>query len=41
MSIKNYLIYFWIDEEKNYVHITAVVYNKREQKRQLTQMKME
>ena len=41
ISIKNYLIYFWIDEEKNYVHITAVVYSKREQKRQLTQMKME
>lgn len=41
MPVKNYLVYFWIDEIKNIVYITAVVYSKREQKRQLSEMKMQ
>lgn len=41
MSVKNYLVYFWINEIKNMVYITAVIYSQREQKRQLSKMKME
>lgn len=41
MPVKNYLVYFWIDEEKRYVYVAAVIYNKREQKQQLFEMKME
>lgn len=41
MPVKNYLVYFWIDEIKNIVYITAVVYSKREQKRQLSEMEMQ
>ena len=38
MPIKNYLVYFWIDEIKSIVYITAVIYGQREQKRQLSKM---
>lgn len=41
MPVKNYLVYFWIDEIKKIVYITAVIYSLREQKRQLFKMKME
>lgn len=41
MVAKNHLIYFWIDEEKRRVHITAVVYARREQRHQLSEMSME
>lgn len=32
MPVKEYLIYFWIDEENKVVHIIAVVYARRDQK---------
>ena len=38
MSIKNFLIYFWISDEVNEVHIIAVIYNKRDQLEQLNQI---
>lgn len=38
MSVKNYLIYFWIDEAVHKVQVTAVVYGKRDQMQQLSQM---
>lgn len=41
MPIKNYLLYFWIDEIKNIVYITAVIYSQREQKRQLSKMEIQ
>ena len=41
IPVKNYLVYFWINEIKNMVYITAVIYSQREQKRQLSKMKME
>lgn len=41
MPVKNYLVYFWIDEIKDIVYITAVIYGQREQIRQLSKMKME
>ena len=36
--VKNYYIYFWIDEEKKIVQIMAVIYVRRDQSRQLEQM---
>lgn len=40
MPVKNYLVYFWINEELNIVQITAVVYGRRDQKQLLSHMKM-
>lgn len=39
--VKNFFIYYWVDEEKNIVYITAVVYGKRDQMMQLKRMDME
>ncbi len=41
LPIKNFLVYFWIDEDNMKVQITAVIYGKRNQLRQLSQMDME
>ena len=41
LPVKNFLIYFWIDEDNMRVQITAIIYGKREQLRQLSQMDME
>lgn len=38
--VKNFLIYFWVDDENNKVQVTAVIYNKRDQIRQLINMDM-
>ncbi len=39
--VKNFLVYFWIDEENCRVQITAVIYGKRDQLNQLSRMDME
>ena len=39
--VKNYYIYFWIDEENRRVQIIGVIYVRRNQSRQLEQMDME
>lgn len=36
--VKNFLLYYWIDEENEVVYITAVVYEKRNQLKQLDKM---
>lgn len=41
LPVKNFLVYFWIDEPNKKVQITAVIYSKRDQLRQLSQMDME
>lgn len=41
MPVKNFLVYFWIDEENSKVQVTAVIYGKRDQINQLSQMNME
>ena len=41
MPVKNFLIYFWIDEENSKVQATAVIYGKRDQLKQLSQMDIE
>lgn len=35
MIVKNFLIYFWIDEENDKVQVMAIIYNKRDQIKQL------
>ena len=37
----NFYIYFWIDEENKKVQIIGVIYVRRDQSRQLDQMKTE
>lgn len=41
MAVKNFLVYFWIDEAAYKVQVTAVVYGRRDQVQQLQQMDME
>lgn len=36
MTVKNFLVYFWIDEDARKVQVIAVIYNKRDQIDQLT-----
>lgn len=36
--VKNFLIYYWIDNECNKVQVTAVIYSKRDQIEQLKNM---
>ena len=38
--VKNFLVYYWIDEEYNKVQVTAVIYSKRDQIKQLKNMEM-
>ena len=40
MVVKNILVYFWIDADNLRVWVTAVVYGRRNQRRQLEQMEM-
>lgn len=41
IRVKNYYIYFWIDEEKKEVQILAVIYVRRDQARQLEKLDTE
>lgn len=41
LPVKNFLVYFWIDEDNMTVQITAVIYSKRDQLQQLAKMNME
>ena len=41
LPVKNFLVYFWIDEDNLKVQITAIIYEKRDQLHQLSQMDME
>lgn len=38
--VKNFLIYFWIDEINERVQVTAVIYEKRDQIKQLMNMEL-
>lgn len=40
MVVKNFLVYFWIDTDRLCVWVTAVVYGRRSQRLQLSQMEM-
>ena len=41
MLVKNYLVYFWVNEERKQVQVTAVVYGRRDQRTALQNMKYE
>ena len=41
LPVKNFFVYFWIDEKDMKVQITAGIYAKRNQIYQLSQMDME
>ena len=41
LPVKNFFIYFWIDEDNMKVQITAGIYSKRDQLQQLAKMNME
>ena len=41
MRVKNYYVYFWIDEDNSKVQVTSVIYVAREQAAQLILMQME
>ena len=41
MPVKNYLVYFWVNEERRQVQITAVVYGRRDQRTALQNIKYE
>jgi len=36
LPVKNYLIYFWVDETTKEVHVTGVIYARRDQRHQLS-----
>lgn len=38
IRVKNYYIYFWIDEDRKEVQILALIYVKRDQAKQLEQL---
>lgn len=38
--VKNFPVYYWINEEYNKVQVTAVIYSKRDQIKQLKNMEM-
>lgn len=40
MPVKNFIVYFWVNEDLKEVHITAVIYGKRDQLKQLGKMKL-
>ena len=39
MTVKNFLVYFWVNEDLKEVHITAVIYGKRDQLKLLERIK--
>ena len=39
--VKNFLVYYWVDDEYNRVQVTAVIYSKRDQIKQLKNMDMQ
>ena len=40
LPVKNYLVYFWVDEAAMKVQVTAVIYSHRDQRHQLSNMDM-
>ena len=40
ISVKNYLVYFWVDEEEKKVQVFGIIYGHREQRHQLSNMDM-
>ena len=41
LAVKNFYVYFWIDEDRKKVQVTDVIFMKRDQQRQLMNMPMD
>lgn len=39
--VRGYLVYFWVDDETDTVHVIAVIYEKRDQAEQLSKINIE
>ena len=38
LPVKNYLIYFWVDEDAKRVQVTGIIYGRRDQRHQLSNL---
>lgn len=38
LPVKNLLVYFWVDEETKQVHVIGVIYGRRDQRHQLSNL---
>ena len=38
LPVKNYLIYFWVDEEAKKVQVIGIIYGRRDQRHQLSNL---
>lgn len=38
LPVKNFLVYFWVDEETEQVHVIGVIYGRRDQRHQLSNL---
>ena len=38
LPVKNYLIYFWVDEEAKEVQVIGIIYGRRDQRHQLSNL---
>lgn len=41
LTVKNFLVYYWIDDENSKVQVIAAIYSKRDQVKQLSEMNLE
>ena len=41
IAVKNFLVYYWVDDEHNRVQVIAVIYSRRDQIKQLQKMDMQ
>lgn len=40
IAVKNFLIYFWVDEAQKNVQVTGIIYGRRDQRHQLSNFDM-
>ena len=40
IAVKNFLIYFWVDEAQKNVQVTGIIYGHRDQRHQLSSLDM-
>lgn len=38
LSVKNYLVYFWVNEDSKTVHVIGIVYGRKDQRHALSNM---
>ena len=38
LTVKNYLVYFWVDEEAKKVQVFGIIYGRRDQRHQLSNL---